>query len=93
MTARACASIAAMLDIADIVIGGIVPSVFGERYFDALAAELDQRSRLTHLADLRVRSVGVRRIGPLLTAAAIARAADAAREAQPAEPAPSPDAQ
>ncbi len=70
MTARACASIAAMLDVADIVLGGIVPSVLGEPFFDALERELDQRSGLVHLADLRVRGVGA---GPLVAAAAVAR--------------------
>lgn len=76
MTARACASIAAMLDVADIVLGGIVPSVFGEPFFDALERELDQRSGLSHLVDLRVRGVGVGRIGPLVAAAAVARHAE-----------------
>lgn len=73
MVARACASIAAMLDVRRIVIGGVVPSVLGQPFFDSLDAELDQRSRLTHLADLRVRGVGVGRLGPLVAAAAVAR--------------------
>lgn len=73
MTARACASIAALLDVSDIVVGGVVPSVFGEPFFDALDVELEQRSRLPHLDDLVVRWVGGGGFGPLVAAAAIAR--------------------
>lgn len=73
MTARACASMAAILDVSDIVVGGVVPSVLGAPFFDALAKELDQRSRLSHLQDLRVRGVGAARVGPLVAAAAVAR--------------------
>ena len=73
MAGRACASIAAMLDVADIVIGGVVPSVFGAPFFDALAKELDQRSGLAHVATLRVRDTGVGHVGPLVAAAAVAR--------------------
>jgi glucokinase len=72
MVARACASIAAMLDVSTIVIGGVVPSVMGAPFFDALAAELEQRSRLTHLQQLRVRGPGSTKIGPLASAAALA---------------------
>ncbi len=94
MTARACASIAAMLDVSDIVIGGIVPSVLGDPFFDALAKELDQRSGLQHLAGLRVRGVGAGRLGPLVAAAAVARHSAAQRAAddtpQPAASPPTP---
>ena len=72
MAARACATIAAMTDVSDIVVGGIVPSVLGEPFFDALAVELEQRSGLAHLRNLRVRGVGPG-LGPLLAAAAVAR--------------------
>lgn len=75
MTARACATIAAMLDVTDIVIGGVVPSVLGTVFFDALDNELEQRSRLPHLQALRVRGLATTRIGPLASAAAVARAA------------------
>ncbi len=74
MTARACATLAAMLDVAEIVIGGFVPSVLGEPFFAALDRELDQRSRLPHLERLVVRGVGVGRLGPLVAAAAVAHA-------------------
>lgn len=74
MVARACASMAAMFDVTEIVIGGVVPEVLGEPFFDALDREFDQRSGLSHLSDLRIRGVGSRHIGPLLCAAAVARA-------------------
>ena len=73
MVARACASVAAMLDVPEIVLGGIVPSVFGEPFFEALERELDQRSGLRHLRDMRVRGISAGRIGPLVAAAAVAR--------------------
>ncbi|HUF97863.1 MAG TPA: ROK family protein [Ilumatobacter sp.] len=73
MVGRACASIAAMTDVSHIVIGGPVPSVLGLPFFDALGVELEQRSRLSHLDRLNVRSVGVGKVGPLVSAAAVAR--------------------
>jgi hypothetical protein len=62
-----------MLDVTDIVIGGVVPSVLGEPFFEALANELEGRSRLPHLQGLRVRGLATTRIGPLASAAALAR--------------------
>lgn len=73
MVARACASIAAMLDVSEIVLGGVVPSIFGEPFFEALGREFEQRSGLRHLEHLRIRGVGTGRIGPLVAAAAVAR--------------------
>jgi glucokinase len=73
MVARACASIAAMLDVSEIVLGGVVPSTFGEPFFEALGREFEQRSGLRHLEQLRIRGVGSSRIGPLVAAAAVAR--------------------
>jgi glucokinase len=90
MTARACASIGAMVDVTDIVIGGVVPSVFGAPFFDALERELDQRSGLSHLAAMRVRGVGNGRLGPLVAAAAVARRAEAERAADTSPPPPGP---
>jgi glucokinase len=92
MTARACASIAAILDVSDIVVGGVVPSVFGAPFFDALAKELDQRSRLASLSGLRVRGVGHAKVGPLVAAAAVARHAQMVRaDDTPPEAAPPSD--
>ena len=72
MVARACASIAAMLDVSEIVLGGVVPQIFGDPFFEALGREFEQRSSLRHLDRLRIRGVGSR-IGPLVAAAAVAR--------------------
>lgn len=96
MAARACATVAAMLDVTDIVIGGIVPSVMGQPFFDALATELEQRSRVAHLHDLRVRGVGTPGIGPLASAAAVARrmhlrSEAASRRSSDATPPTAPD--
>jgi glucokinase len=74
MVARACASLAAMFDPAEIVIGGVVPEVLGPPFFEALAKEFEQRSGLGHLGSVRVRGVGSRQIGPLVGAAAVAHA-------------------
>lgn len=74
MIARACASLAAMLDVSEIVIGGVVPEVLGPPLFDALAKEFEVRSSLPHLASVRVRGVSSRQVGPLIGAAAVALA-------------------
>lgn len=74
MLARACASLAAMLDVSEIVIGGVVPEVLGPPMFDALAKELEVRSCLPHLESVRVRGVSSRQVGPLIAAAAVALA-------------------
>ena len=89
MTARACATLGAMLDVSDIIVGGVVPSVLGPGFFKALDRELDQRCGLDHLKGMRVRGVGSGRLGPLLAAAAVARQAAIEREADgdPVEPA------
>ena len=73
MVARACATLAAMLDVSEIVLGGVVPSTFGEPFFEALGREFEQRSGLRHLEHLQIRGVGSSRIGPLVAAAAVAR--------------------
>jgi glucokinase len=73
MVARACASVAAMLDVSEIVLAGVVPTVFGEPFFEALGREFEQRSGLGHLDTIRVRGVETGRIGPLVGAAAVAR--------------------
>lgn len=74
MAARGCATIAAMLDIGEIVVAGVIPQVFGRPFYDALDLELDERSRLPHLESLRVRPSSPA-IGTLQSAAAIARQA------------------
>lgn len=75
MLARAIASIAAMVDPGLVLVAGPVPSVFGEPMFDAVHRELEQRIRLPHLGGLEVRPIGGGTGGPLVSAAAVARAA------------------
>jgi glucokinase len=84
MVARACASVASMLDVTEIVLGGVVPSVFGDPFFEALDRELDQRSGLRHLQQMRVRGVSPGRIGPLAAAAAVARQRRPMEQIEPA---------
>ncbi|MEO6570815.1 MAG: ROK family protein [Ilumatobacteraceae bacterium] len=86
MVGRACASMAAMLDVSLVVIGGIVPSVFGVPFFDAVGHELDQRSGLRHLDAMRVRGIGNTRVGPLVAAAAVAHHSVLDRSADPSPP-------
>jgi glucokinase len=88
MVARACASIAAMLDVHEVIVGGAVPSVLGAAFFDALDREFDQRSRLSHLDRFRVRGVEANRLGPLVAAAAVARRLELERPLD--EPIPEP---
>ncbi|MEL0283356.1 MAG: ROK family protein [Ilumatobacter sp.] len=70
MVARACASLAAMLDIHRIALGGPVVTALGRRLTDAMSAELDQRSRLVHLEEIHIRAV---RQHVLVGGAAVAR--------------------
>jgi len=88
MVARACASIAAMLDVREVIVGGVVPSVLGAPFFEAIDREFDQRSRLSHLSEFRVRGVEPSRLGPLVAAAAIARRLELERPVD--EPIPEP---
>lgn len=78
MVGRACATIAAMFDVGEIVVGGAVAEVLGAPFFEALAREFEQRSRLGRLADMRVRGVASGQVGPLIAAAAVARFSHAA---------------
>lgn len=81
MLARAIASMAAMVDPQLVLVAGSVPAVFGTPLFEAIERELEQRARLPHLVDIRVGARVVRLDGatggPLVAAAAAARAARA----------------
>lgn len=54
MMGRAIASAAAAFDVTTVLLGGAVIDTFGDPVLDSLRRELALRSRLTHLADLRV---------------------------------------
>lgn len=81
MLARAIASVAAMVDPGLVLVAGSVPSVLGDPMFAAMNRELEQRLRLTHLGPMEVRAVDGSTGGPLVAAAAVARAATPAGSA------------
>ena len=54
MVGRAIASTAAALDVTTFLVGGSVVDAFGDPFLDVLRRELALRSRLNHLAGLRV---------------------------------------
>lgn len=76
MVARACASLAAMLDIQRIRIGGVVVEAFRETFIESIRDELAERTRLSHLKQL---DVGVAQLHVLAGASAVALAADSLR--------------
>jgi glucokinase len=75
MVARACASIAAMFDIDQIMIGGVVAQSLAEGFFDSLAREFDQRVGLKHLGDIRIHDVSPH-VNRVVAAAAVAWSVD-----------------
>ena len=76
MVARACASLAAMLDIQRIRIGGVVVEAFRETFIESIRDELAERTRLSHLKQL---DVGVAQLHVLAGVSAIALSADSLR--------------
>ena len=71
MLGRAIASAAAAFDVTTVFVGGAVIDTFGDPVLNSLRRELALRSRLTHLADLRV--VELSGFGqPLVAAASVA---------------------
>jgi len=72
MVARACASLAAMMDIHRIRIGGVVVEAFRQAFIESIHQELSERTRLTHLTDL---DVAVAQFHVLAGASAVALAA------------------
>ena len=73
MVARACASLAAMMDIQRIRIGGVVVEAFRETFIESIRDELAERTRLTHLKHL---DICVSQLHVLAGASAVALAAD-----------------
>jgi glucokinase len=71
MMGRAIASAVAAFDVTTVFVGGAVIDTFGDPVLESLRRELALRSRLTHLADLRV--VELSGFGqPLVAAASVA---------------------
>ena len=75
MLGRALASVAALLDLRLALVGGSVALGYGQPFFDAAQAELNDRARLSFVQGATVRPVGLGERGPLVGAAAVARAA------------------
>jgi glucokinase len=73
LTGRALASLGAICDLRLAIIGGSVALGFGEPFFSAAQAELDQRARLGFTSGFRVVPAGLGQLAPLVGAAALAR--------------------
>lgn len=71
---RALASLGAVCDLDQAVIGGSVALGFGEPFFASLRTELAQRARLSFLRNFTVVPSGLGQLAPLVGAAALARA-------------------
>ena len=78
MVGRAVASVASLLDLDLVVVGGSVALGFGTPFFEAAQRELAERARLSFAAECRVVPAGLGDEAPLVGAAAVAmRAAGA----------------
>ena len=71
LVGRAVASVANLLDLSLAVVAGSVALGFGEPFFAAAQAEVDERARLAFSVDTRVRPAGLGADGPLIGAAAV----------------------
>ncbi len=71
LVGRAVASTAALLDIRRIVVAGSVALGFGDVFFAAAQASLDEVARIPYTAGVEIRPAGLGDRGPLVGAAAI----------------------
>lgn len=71
LTGRALASLGAICDLRLAVVGGSVALGFGEPFFAAMQAELDQRARLSFTSGFVARPVALGPLAPLVGAAAL----------------------
>jgi glucokinase len=71
LVGRAVASVCNLLDLRLAVVGGSVALGWGEPFFGAAQAELDERSRLPFSAGARIRPAALGAEAPLVGAAAI----------------------
>jgi glucokinase len=72
LVGRAVASVAALLDLRLAVVAGSVALGFGEPFFAAAQAELDERARIEFARGARIVPAGLGDEGPLVGAAAVA---------------------
>jgi glucokinase len=73
LVGRALASVGAVVDLHDAIIGGSVALGFGEPFFDAARRELDARARLSFTTGFTVVPAGLGQRAPLVGAAALAK--------------------
>jgi glucokinase len=71
LVGRTIASVANLLDLRLAVVAGSVALGFGEPFFAAAQAEVDERAKLSFSAGAQVRPAGLRADGPLVGAAAL----------------------
>lgn len=69
---RGVASVASLLDLDLIVVGGSVALGFGDLFFDAAQRELSARARLSFSSTARIVPVGLGEQGPIIGAATVA---------------------
>jgi glucokinase len=71
LVGRAVASVANLLDLGLAVVAGSVALGFGEPFFAAAQAELDERARIEFSRGARIVPAGLGDAGPLIGAAAV----------------------
>jgi glucokinase len=71
LVGRAVASVASLLDLRLAVVAGSVALGFGDEFFAAAQAELDDRAQLDHSRGAVIRPAGLGADGPLVGAAAV----------------------
>jgi len=86
LVGRAVASVANLLDLRLAVVAGSVALGFGEDFFTAAQLEADRCARLDFSRGLRIVPSGCGGDGPVIGAAAVARAGLAPRPPVPSEP-------
>ncbi len=73
LVGRAVAEVCVLLDLRLAVVAGSVALGFGDVFFAAAQAELDQRARISYAVGARIVPAGLGADGPLVGAAAVAR--------------------
>lgn len=73
LVGRALASVGAICDVRTAIVGGSVAQGFGQPFFEAAQAEVDQRARLSFTQGFTVVPSGLGQLAPLVGAAALAR--------------------
>lgn len=77
LVGRAVADVCVLLDLTLVVVAGSVALGFGADFFSAAQREIDERCRISFARGARIEPAGLGSDGPLIGAAAVARAAAA----------------